>query len=147
MSFAEHRKIIEDMKRFQNEIGYAVDRMGTLAVNHFKASFRDGGFTDKTPADNRWPSRKNIDKKRPYRATLVDSGDLRRLIVFERKGKYTALISSAMPYAVIHNEGGEGKAWGKHRFRMPKRQFVGYSRRLAEKIEHMIYRQIDKLKR
>ncbi|MFA5727476.1 MAG: hypothetical protein WC886_07545 [Saccharofermentanaceae bacterium] len=38
-----------------------------------------------------------------------------------------------LPYAEIHNEGGQGKAFGKYSFTMPKRQYVGQPPELTSK--------------
>lgn len=50
-----------------------------------------------------------------------------------------------LPYANIHNEGGVGKAFGKHEFKMPKRQFVGQTKELTDKQTKLISKTIDKL--
>ncbi len=55
-----------------------------------------------------WPERKIQDKKRPGRAILVDTGALRRSIKKEDSTDHTT-ISTDIPYARIHNEGGDIK--------------------------------------
>lgn len=136
MSFAEHRKILADLKRFEDEIPAMVDAMGTIAKNHFVKSFRDQGFTDLGTVE-KWPRRKT--EKRLFngyvsRAILVQSGALRRSIRTQKLGRYAIAVKSDLPYAKIHNEGLRGRAFGKYQFTMPKRQFMGNSRTMEYKI-------------
>jgi phage gpG-like protein len=55
------------------------------------------------------------------------------------------IITSDKPYAQIHNEGGEAKIFGKKVYRMPKRQFIGPSYELDEKILKKIDYEIMKI--
>jgi phage gpG-like protein len=53
------------------------------------------------------------------------------------------VIISDKPHSAIHNEGGTIKVFGKHPAKLPKRQFIGESKELNEKIvqeiiKHMI---------
>jgi phage gpG-like protein len=50
----------------------------------------------------------------------------------------------AQAYASIHNFGLRGKAWGKHPFTMPRRQFMGESRTLNRKIIKLIDENVKK---
>ena len=50
-----------------------------------------------------------------------------------------------LPYAEIHNEGGQGKAFGKYSFTMPKRQFVGQTEELTQKQTKTIEKVITKI--
>lgn len=119
-------------------------QIGNEAKNHFVGSFRLQGFQDKTV--EKWKPRKKEDK-RAGRAILVKSGDLRRSIRRENlnKMKLSVTIATDLPYARIHNEGGMGKAWGKHPFKMPKRQFIGGSFVLNQKVKKTITSRLDKL--
>jgi len=104
--------------------------------NHFKKSFRDGGFTDTTLrpwTPRKRPSRADKNARGRSRAILVQSGALRRSIVKTRLNGFKYKITSDLPYSAIHNEGLPGLAWGKHTFKMPKRQFIGVSRVLRDK--------------
>jgi hypothetical protein len=38
-----------------------------------------------------------------------------------------------------------GKAWGKHTFKMPKRQFMGDSYNLNEQVKKVISKRLDKI--
>ena len=48
------------------------------------------------------------------------------------------VIISDKPYSFVHNEGGMIKVFGKHPTRVPKRQFIGESKELNEKIRKEI---------
>ena len=106
------------------------------AKNHFVESFRKGGFTDSSL--KRWRPRKKIDKRRPGRAVLVDSGDLRKSIRVARVNtqQLNATIATDLPYAEVHNEG-QG--------RMPQRQFIGHSDKLDKAITDIIDKKIDSI--
>lgn len=136
---------MDDLKKFENEIPKVVSEMGSIGQNHFVRSFANQGFTD----DNleKWPDRKRddrLERGKPKRAILVKSGRLRRSI---RKvvSRFSALLVTDVPYATIHNEGGTGRAFGKHSFKMPKRQFVGYSKTMSDKIQKMIDRHVRRV--
>jgi len=77
---------------------------------------------------------------------LVKSGDLRRSIRFDtvNKANLSVRIASDLPYAKIHNDGLTGRAWGKAPFKMPKRQFIGDSWNLNEKVKKILITNIDK---
>lgn len=55
----------------------------------------------------------------------------------------SAVVYTAVPYARVHNEGGEAKVFGKRSFTMPKRQFMGHSAQLDKKVKAEIERRID----
>lgn len=46
MKFNRAAKIIKDMKKSAKAISEMVDVMGVMAINHYKKSFINGGFTD-----------------------------------------------------------------------------------------------------
>jgi len=50
-----------------------------------------------------------------------------------------------LPYAKIHNEGLDGKAFGKHAFKMPKRQFIGQTTELTQLQTKLITKTIDRV--
>jgi phage gpG-like protein len=50
-----------------------------------------------------------------------------------------------VPYADIHNKGGEGKAFGKYRFKMPQRKFMGDSEMLRRKQMEKLKQIVDKI--
>lgn len=51
-------------------------------------------------------------------------------------------ITSDKPYAVVHNEGGTIRVFGKHSVRLPARPFVGYSKELDNKIDEIVWRNL-----
>lgn len=114
--------------------------IGNEAKNFFVASFRKQGFENRSV--EHWKPRKKEDNRKG-RAILVDSGDLRRSIVREpvNKSQLQVKISTDLPYAKIHNEGGTMKNGGK----MPKRQFMGDSYKLNELCKKIIISQLDKI--
>ena len=130
-TFAEHKKILKDLQVFKPQLEKVVDAMGVLAANHFTTSFRNQGFTDETL--ERWQPRKRTERSRMgNRAILVKTGRLRRSIRTKRFGLLAVKILTDVPYASVHNNGersGRGRG-----FKMPKRQFIGYSGVLNRKI-------------
>lgn len=123
MAFNEARKIKQAGDEFKKMLDDMVTEMGNDAVNHFKDSFTNQGFQDETI--EKWAPRKRADRKRPGRGILIDSGKLRRSPVWRKSGRYSAKISSNLPYAKRHDEGLDG---------MPRRQFVGYSGKLNKRL-------------
>jgi len=130
-TFAEHKKILKDIQAFKPQLEKVVDAMGVLAASHFTTSFRNQGFTDESLQS--WQPRKRTERSRMgNRAILVKSGRLRRSIRSKRFGFLSVKILTDVPYASVHNNGersGRGRG-----FKMPKRQFIGYSGVLNRKI-------------
>lgn len=136
----QSRKILEAQKRLQRELKAFVTVMGVEAKNHFVASFRNQGFTDETLV--KWKPRKRESyrtKRGAYvddttRAILIGKGraDLKKSVRVVSKSYNTVTLGSDLIYAQIHNDGLEGRAWGKYPFKMPKRQFIGNSRKLTD---------------
>ena len=129
-AFAEHKKILKQIEAFKPQLDKIVDAAGVMAVNHFKKSFRDGGFTDESLET--WKPRKRAERGK-NRAVLVKSGRLRRSLRSKKFGVLAVKIMTDVPYAKIHNNG-EGK--------MPKRQFIGYSGKLNRSIIAFIDKKI-----
>lgn len=106
-------------------------------VNFFKESFRKQGWDD--GGLQKWAPRKDQDnKKNKGKAILHQTGDLKKSIVAEMATFSKIKIVSKLPYSAIHNEGLQGKAWGKHSFKMKKRKFMGKSRALENKLKKKI---------
>ena len=136
------------VKALKNTLPSAI---GTMAQNFFQENFYKQGFDDK--GIKRWQSRRGeisggiarVKKKtKGARAILVDTGNLRDGIYVKRATFSKITIASDAKYAKIHNEGLKGRAWGKHNFTMPKRQFMGESENLKKKIEAKIAKEIKK---
>jgi phage gpG-like protein len=138
-SFAEHKKILKQIEAFKPQLNKMVEAAGVLAVNHFTKSFSDGGFTDESI--ERWKPRKRSERGKS-RAVLVKSGRLRRSLRSKRLGNLAVKISTDVPYARVHNNGersGRGRG-----FKMPKRQFIGYSGKLNRQIIAFLDKNIKK---
>lgn len=131
------------MQMAEKTIADMVETMGIYAINHYKKSFIDGGFTDVN--FKAWRQRKRT-RDGDGRAILVGQGGGGRLkdsIRYRKINKYSVRIESNVIYANVHNEGlrsGRGRG-----FIMPKRQFVGYSERLSRKIELRLRYNIEKI--
>ncbi len=138
-------------KKARKALEAAIVDVGNTARVFFIDNFRKQGFDDKTV--QKWQPRKRqtyrtrtgkvVDDR--TRATLVKTGDLRRSIIRNpaNRAALTVKISTDLPYAAIHNNGLVGKAFGKHSFKMPKRQFIGDSYNLNEKVKKVIIKRLD----
>lgn len=72
------------------------------------------------------------------------TGDLKESIQYRTEtGK--AIIFSNLPYADVHNEGGQAKVFGKKTVRLPKRQFIGHSIKLNARIKQIMQRDINQI--
>ena len=174
MKFNEARKIVKDMQMAEKTIADMVETMGVYAINHYKKSFTDGGFTDLS--FKAWKQRKRS-RDNQGRAILVKTGRLKRSLVARKSGRYAVKITSNVPYANVHNEGltinkkerqhtlnfnirKDGRSRfskakkanfqqdvtiGAHSIKMPKRQFVGYSGMLSAKIELRLRNKIQRI--
>jgi phage gpG-like protein len=129
----------------------AIVDVGNTAKVFFVESFRKQGFDDKTV--QKWKPRKRTTYKTKRgkvvddttRAILVKTGDLRRSIIRNpaNRAALTVKISTDLVYAKVHNDGlraGRGKG-----FNMPKRQFIGDSYNLNEKVKAVIVKRLDKV--
>ena len=120
--------------------------LGNKAVNFFKDSFRKGGFTDS--AFKQWvPRWKRLSRTRTSRtirerANLIKSGRLFRAVRLLRASfAQIAIGTRGVQYAARHNEGQTDRL-GRT---MPKRQFIGNSRKLEADIEKRLRLEIDKV--
>lgn len=127
-------------------------KIGNTCETFFKASFRKQGWDDQSV--KRWLQRKGeitagvsmlAKGGKGGRAILMKSGDLRRSIHTTVASWKRVVITSDMPYSAIQNNGGVGIAWGKHRFKMPQRKFMGNSYRLRVKITQLMERELNKI--
>jgi phage gpG-like protein len=129
---------------------------------HFEASWDNQGFTDKSLS--KWKKRKAPRQftKRDHRETAAYKGfkhkDAGRAILVshgtDTKGTHLkdsirtdantsrVIFATDKPYAQVHNEGGRsGRGSG---FIMVKRQFMGASEKLDQKIEKKLTKEITK---
>jgi phage gpG-like protein len=104
------------------------DVVAKIAKNQFEKSFRDQGFTDR--GLSKWEGRKGNNKGR---AILVKTSNLKRSIFVKSANFDKITIASTTDYGYYHNEGVGN---------LPKRQFMGNSKvlndKLKKKIESMI---------
>ena len=128
-----------------------VNRSGVVAVNFSKERFVRKDWLDGSSRQV-WDKRKKKDKG----SLMVRSGRLKRSIRKMSEGDYFVYVGTDVPYAQIHNEGGElnktitvrthsrtrkgrTETVKSHRrkmnLKMPKRQFLGDSNALAKRIE------------
>ena len=128
-----------------------VTRSGVIAVNFSKERFVKKDWLDGNSRQS-WEKRKKADRG----SLMVRSGRLKRSIRKISEGDYFVYVGTDVPYAKIHNEGGEinktvtvrthdrtrkGRVETvkshrrKMKLTMPKRQFLGDSKALAKRIE------------
>lgn len=131
-------KKIRGLKSLQRSLPVLV---GETAKNFFQDSFRNQGFTDS--GLKKWKKRKgNTD---PGRGVLIGkgSGTLRNSIRVKTATMKKILITSDLKYSAVHNYGlktGRGKG-----FTMPKRQFMGKSKKLDGITVKLIKKEINKV--
>ncbi len=97
-------RIEYQLQRYLSQI--APRKIGRTALNHFDDSFRNEGFTDSSLS--KWAARKpNMLKPetKKEKRILVQTGTLRRSLRLIATDK-SVIISTDVPYAEIHNEGG-----------------------------------------
>lgn len=145
-------------------------KASVMALNFFKKSFDKQGFMDSS--FRAWPNRKG--GSRPGGSVLVNTGHLRDSTVIDRADMDQISIANDAPYASIHNEGGivripvtkkmkkyfwyMYKATGQAKykwmaltkkehflFRMPKRQFIGESAELMNRLDRMLANEITRM--
>lgn len=122
-------------------------KLGVASENHFKDSFRNQGFMDATL--EKWDevqrrkqgtkAYKAATKAARTRAILVQTGKLKRDIARRRTTYNEVTIGTSnltINYAERHNYGER---------KMPKRQFIGKSRRLNEKLIKIIKFELNKI--
>ena len=163
---------MKELERHLNTVLQQAPRaVGSLAVNHFKDSFRLQRFNDK--ASPRWP----VTKSGKSSGILIgkQSGRLRNSIRVTRASLKEVRIGTDVDYARIHNEGGEVHprvtpkmrkfAWAmsykakgaekekwkglaltkksKLDIRIPQRKFMGRSSSLNRTIENWFKRKLN----
>ncbi|MDR1381776.1 MAG: phage virion morphogenesis protein [Tannerella sp.] len=152
------KETAKELKSFVEDV--APEIAGNEAVAHFRENFDREGFVDN--GLKKWADVKRRDKNSPWygfsantgshfsstRAQdkiLHDTGELRDSIEYEITGRGEVTIGSDKPYARVHNEGGTAKIFGKKAFTMPRRQFIGESSELDDRIIHELEREIGKI--
>ena len=118
--------------------------VGITAKNWFLKGFRTGGGQTDASAGG-WEKRKKADVGKK-RGILIGEGrgTLRNSIKVLRT-RFEAIVvgSTGLVYARIHNFGLMGKAFGKHSFKMPKREYIGKSTELEKVIKTKIEKELN----
>lgn len=158
---AKNRNGFERIKQKYEQLKTSICKeVGELAAAHFKENFRKQRFDGE-----KWKPRSQADKNKKSRNLLIKSGRLRRSIRRLRTTARSVTVGSLLPYADIHNEGGEINQnpseqqrkffWAKFKetknelwkrlattkaikIKIPRRQFIGYTTELGKKIDNFI---------
>ena len=123
--------------------------IGKIAVDHFTENFQVEGFVDEATEPWKEVNRRLNPRVRGARAIRKiltgDTTDLGRSIKHEPgPGPDQVTVYSDKPYAAAHNEGTTNAGRG-HSTTIPKRQFIGHSQKLDEKIKKKIEEALDKV--
>ena len=175
MRFNEAGKIRKVQQQAQKAMEAALTDMLITAQNHFTQSFKDQGFTDKgfsswkrrKEKDSKrgrysyWEEQGTDDKRgkrhrikeqvrsvKQGRGILIGkgTGTLRRSLRRLKTSRYSGIIyvtGNATKYAKVHNDGlraGRGRG-----FIMPKRQFIGDSYNMFQKIDRKVRQRLDRI--
>lgn len=150
----------EKMKQAENFIKTdAKDIIGTEAVEHFRESFANQGFTDKSL--EKWPQ---VERRKPKSDWYGHSGETGKFSQARTTAKiltgetgnlanattYTLTqqgvkVVNAMVYAAVHNFGQAAKIYGKKSFKMLARPFIGKSVVMKHNIENELAQRIIKI--
>ena len=146
-------QLVEDINRKSAEIKMLISRTlpikaGNVAVEHFKENFQKGGFVD--GGLKKWKPSKRLSSgsksAAANRPTLMSGRDMLYNDIKKETRDGEVLIhttNQTEDYAAVHNEGlraGRGKG-----FQMPKRQFIGDSKELNEKVKTLIESEVAKI--
>lgn len=119
-------------------------KVGAVAKKHFRENFLKGGFVDN-----------GLQEWKPAKRLSLKYGDKKnKTLMSSRKHLYSntldipqrgsVKIENRTPYAAAHNEG--TTTAGKNRnVTIPRRQFIGDSAELTEKIKEAIKKEMDKI--
>jgi phage gpG-like protein len=142
----------EFKRYFDNDLPTIV---GVEAVNFYKESFQNEGFTDETL--ERWQDvKRRTEPTRPDHAAASrkiltgNTGDLGRSISYKPEPGQATIIAdttqagSDKDYAAPHNEGTTTAGRG-NKTTIPKRQFIGESATLNRKLDEIIEKEIKKI--
>ena len=116
--------------------------VGEIAIKHYTENFQKEGFMDDTLKPWKEVKRRLNPRIRGARSTRKiltgDTADLGRSIKYEMGPSETEItVFSDLPYGAAHNEGTSTAGRGRST-KIPKRQFIGHSQKLDEKIQKEI---------
>lgn len=131
------------------EIQMLIDRTlpikaGAIAKKHFRENFEKGGFVD--DGLHEWKPAKRLSSKYGDKKnkTLMSSRKHLYSNTLDIPQRGSVKIENRTPYAAAHNEG--TTTAGKNRnVTIQRRQFIGDSAELTEKIKEVIQKEIDKI--
>jgi len=130
--------------------------IGVEAVREFRQNFVDEAFDGekwkdvqrRNPESPWYGHSGQTGRKSSSRATAKildgETGELKNATTWDQRGKSVFIINDK-PYAKVHNEGLPAKIYGKKEFTMTKRQFIGVTERLSERINEKIERDITRI--
>ena len=119
-------------------------KVGAVAKKHFRENFLKGGFVDNGLQE--WKPAKRLSSKYGDKKnkTLMSSRNHLYNNTKDIPQKGGVKIENRTPYAAAHNEG--TTTAGKNRnVTIPRRQFIGDSAELTEKIKEAIKKEMDKI--
>lgn len=149
---------IDEIIRYRDEdLPHVV---GKEAVDHFKESFMNEGFTDSTvqkwpeverrKPDSQWYGFSSVNKKAFSQARATDriltgeTNELRNSIdYFLSPGRVT--VGTDKVYAAVHQFGQNAKVFGKTPFKMKARPFIGKSEVLNQAIREKMERDLERI--
>jgi len=134
--------------------------MGNEAINHFKESFVNEGFTDETL--EKWPE---VERRKPDSPWYGHTSDKENKYFLASRTTAKILTNSEQlgegfrkefipggvkiindkPYAAVHQRGLPAKIYGKTPFTMPRRRFVGKSKVMIRNINNELLTEIKKI--
>ena len=138
---AQRWKIEQQIKDFKKMKNAVPKRIGNIALNHFLDSWENEAFSDRSTGDNPWKKREKMTKADirtgKNRKLLIQSGALIRSMKVRSASWSRVVVGSyGIIYASRHNQGLKG---------MKKRQFIGRSRILDQKILKLINNEMKKI--
>ncbi len=119
-------------------------KVGAIAKKHFRENFEKGGFVDN--GLHEWKPAKRLSSKYGDKKnkTLMSSRKHLYSNTLDIPRRGGVKIENRTPYAAAHNEG--TTTAGKNRnVTIPRRQFIGDSAELTEKIKEAIKKEMDKI--
>ena len=136
------QRVIANMDRIKTTLPRV---LANETKNYFVGEFNKQQWDGKRWLDPK-RKQKTTGSSRNQSATLVQSGTLRRAVINSLQQATFNLIHfevKDVAYAQVHNEGlSAGRGIG---FQMPKRQFMGQTKKLGEIQRRVIDKTIDKI--
>lgn len=112
------------------------DVIAVEAENFVSENFRKQAYVNK--GAQKWPLREDTENKK---ALLIGAGTLRSQVTKAKVVGDNVVIESSLIYAEVHNEG--LKAGRGNGFMMKKRQFIGDSETLKNRVKKKAIKLID----